>query len=609
MYPVTLSVKGRRCLVVGGGWVALRKVEGLLAEGAVVTVVAREAVGPILDLEKTQAVALERREYQVGEAAAFALVFAATDDRDVNRRVSEDASAAGVWVNVADDPALCSFHLPARVRRGALQLSVASAGEAPFVVRRLRAFLERRFGPEWAAWTEAAGRFRTALRSLKLPQEEAERRYDAFFDSTVDQKSIRARVPTAEEMDLWLKAGERREPEIEASGFRPKASGLESRTTDHGLRTAGFVSLVGAGPGDAGLLTVKGQKRLHSADAIVYDRLAATALPCDLPAGVDLHSVGKEAGHHPVQQEEISTLLVRLAREGKRVARLKGGDPYVFGRGGEEAEALAAAGIPFEVVPGVTAGIAVPAYAGIPATHRREAVRLTLLTAHESKKEEGTQIRWDLLGADPHATLVGYMGVTSLPVVVERLIAAGMSPDTPAAVIERGTTSGQKTVTAPLSKLAAEVTRAGIDPPALFVIGPVVRHAAALEWFAKRPLSGRRVVIVAPAGDLGAGLESAGAELVEVPLPVTPAAKVVLGALPVTDCVLRGPGDADGLDDERDGPGWDSAKVVVWCLGRPAVERARARGWRNIHEVKAEATTVDMVARVSDFGCTNRLPP
>src|SRR3972149_4906928 len=300
MYPVTLNVKGRRCLVVGGGWGALR--------------------------------------------------------------VSEAAASAGVWVNVADDPALCTFHLPARVRRGSLQLSIASGGESPFVVRRLRAFLERRFGPEWTAWIEGAGRFR----------------------------------------------GSGRAP-------RPPPGGVG-----------------GAGPGAAGLLTLRGRQRLMSAEAVVYDRLAATALPCDLPANVGLHCVGKEAGHHPVPQEEINALLVRLAREGKRVVRLKGGDPYVFGRGGEEAEALAAAGVRFEVVPGVTSGIAVPAYAGVPPTHRHEAVRVTLLTAHESKKEDGTQVRWDLLAADPHSTLVGYMGVTSLPQGVERPISAGVESLPPA---------------------------------------------------------------------------------------------------------------------------------------------------------------------------------
>jgi len=163
------------------------------------------------------------------------------------------------------------------------------------------------------------------------------------------------------------------------------------------------------------LLTLRGYRRLMAADAVVYDRLAAPALPCDLPGSVELHCVGKTAGRHPVPQEEINAMLIRLAREGKRVVRLKGGDSYVFGRGGEEAEVLAAAGVPFEVVPGVTSGIAAPAWAGIPVTHRREAVRVTLLTAHECAKSGGPQVRWDLLAQDEASTIVGYMGVTALP--------------------------------------------------------------------------------------------------------------------------------------------------------------------------------------------------
>ncbi|HJX15014.1 MAG TPA: SAM-dependent methyltransferase, partial [Candidatus Deferrimicrobiaceae bacterium] len=231
---------------------------------------------------------------------------------------------------------------------------------------------------------------------------------------------------------------------------------------------------------------------------------------------------------------------------------------------------------------------AVPAYAGVPPTHRHEAVRVTFLTAHESKKEEGTQVRWDLLAADPHATLVGYMGVTSLPQVVERLIAAGMKRLTPAAVVERGTTSAQRVIRSTLAELPAAVERARIEPPALFIIGTVVRHADTLDWFGKRPLSGERLVIVSPGGDLGMELDRCGAEVVEVPLPVTPAARVVLGALPLTGCVLRSPEEADALDEERDGPGWDSSKVVAWCLSPAAAGRARLLGWRNVVHIPDE---------------------
>jgi precorrin-2 dehydrogenase/sirohydrochlorin ferrochelatase len=190
MYPVMLSIEGRRCLVVGGGGVALRKVDGLLAQGANLTVIATEPIMQLEELAREQLIELERRPYQPGEATGYALVIAATDDRAVNRRVYEDADQAGIWVNVADDPPLCSFHLPARVERGTMQLAVASAGEAPFAVRRLRQMLERRFGAEWGEWMEAAARFRRAIRDQHLPRAEQERRYDAFFAATVDAERL-----------------------------------------------------------------------------------------------------------------------------------------------------------------------------------------------------------------------------------------------------------------------------------------------------------------------------------------------------------------------------------------------------------------------------------
>ena len=216
---------------------------------------------------------------------------------------------------------------------------------------------------------------------------------------------------------------------------------------------------------------------------------------------MELCPVGKEAGNHPVPQEEIEALLIRRAREGKRVVRFKGGDPCIFGRGGEEAESLSRAGIAFEIVPGVTAGIAVPIYAGIPVTFRDEAVRVTLVTAHESIKKDGPQVRWDLLARDPSATLVGFMGVSALRSVAASLLAAGIDPDVPAAIVERGTTSAQKVVRAPLRDLAGAAEAAGIRPPALFVIGTAVRHAAHLDWFSGRPLFGHRILVASPAGE------------------------------------------------------------------------------------------------------------
>ncbi len=493
-------------------------------------------------------------------------------------------------MNVADDPDLCSFHLPARLRRGSLEIAIGSGGRAPFATRRVRQLLERRLGPEWEPWADTAARFREEVRQLGLPVAERERAFDRFFGETVDPQGLRVRVPSVEEQDAWIEAaGEGR---TESPAFTP-----ERATTPDTDGPRGFVSLVGAGPGCAGLLTLRGRQRLLAAHDVVYDRLAAPALPCDLPEGVGLHPVGKQAGNHPTPQEEINALLVRLGGKGRRVVRLKGGDPDVFGRGGEEAEALAEAGIPFEIVPGVTSGVAVPAWIGVPVTHRREAVRLTLVTAHESAKRGGPQVRWDLMAQDPHATLVGYMGVTSLPNVVTQLLGGGMSPTTPAAMIQHGTTAAQRSVVSTLAELPAAVERAGLGPPALFVIGPTVEHAQRLDWVGGQALARERLVVPASAPGLAEALDAAGAEVIAVPRPMTPAARIVMKALPLTGCVMRSREDVEALDEERDGLEWRKG-AAVWCLGAETARRAEARRWPGVQEVEAGSSGSDLVERI-----------
>ncbi|GAB4371315.1 MAG: siroheme synthase CysG [Acidobacteriota bacterium] len=581
MYPVMLSLTDQPCLVVGGGGVALRKVLGLLEEGARVTVVAPDPVGRIIALAAEGRLTLERRAYRSPEAGDYRLVLAATDARETNRLVAEDARAAGVWVNVADDPELCDFHLPARVRRGDLQLTVASAGRAPFAVRLIRRLLERRFGEEWIEWTEAAAGFRRRVRALGLDAAEERRCFEAWFEATVDPERLTARVPRAEEESACLI---RRGRVPSSTGARDCATA--PRDVDASLRRegTGWVSLVGAGTGAPDLLTLRGYRRLHEADAIVYDRLAAGALPADLPSRVELHPVGKTAGRHPVPQQEITALLVRLASAGARVVRLKGGDPYVFGRGAEEAEELARRGIPFEVVPGVTAGIAGPAWAGIPVTCRSEAVRVTLVTAHECAKSGGPQVRWDLLAQDPHATIVGYMGVTALPGVVRQLLDAGMAPDTPAAMVERATTAAQRVAAAPLARLPDEARRVGIRPPAVFVIGPGVTHRKRLDWQARAVLAGQRLLLPPSLTRAEGDLSRAGAEVLVVPLPMTPAARIALAAAPVTGCVFATADDVDLVEDERANPGLAQA-ATAWCLGAGTARRARMRGWDRVIEL------------------------
>jgi uroporphyrinogen III methyltransferase / synthase len=281
----------------------------------------------------------------------------------------------------------------------------------------------------------------------------------------------------------------------------------------------GIVHLVGAGPGDPGLMTARALELIADADAILYDRLIPPGALDGAREDAELVYVGKEPGAPAMAQEEIDALLVRLGREGRRVVRLKGGDPFVFGRGGEEAEALAAAGVPFEVVPGVTAGVAAPAYAGIPVTHRDAASAVAFVTGHEDPEKPESALDWEALARFP-GTLVLYMGVKNLPLIAERLIAAGRDPEQAAAVVARGTQPGQRTVSATLGTIAEAVASDGIRPPAITLIGPVAALRDSLAWVERRPLHGRVVAVTrarAQASGLAARLRSLGAEVLEVP--------------------------------------------------------------------------------------------
>jgi uroporphyrinogen III methyltransferase / synthase len=281
----------------------------------------------------------------------------------------------------------------------------------------------------------------------------------------------------------------------------------------------GVVYLVGAGPGDPGLMTRRSLELIAAADVILYDRLIPPGALDEARPEADLRYVGKEPGAPAMEQEDINALLVELGRAGRRVVRLKGGDPFVFGRGGEEAEALAAAGIAFEVVPGVTAGVAAPAYAGIPVTHRDMASAVAFVTGHEDPGKLGSAIDWEALARFP-GTLVFYMGVRNLPIISERLRAAGRDPRQPAAVVARGTLSGQQTVTAPLDEIAERVGEAGLRPPAVTVIGPVAGLRDALAWLERRPLHGQVVAVTrarAQASGLATRLRDLGAGVVETP--------------------------------------------------------------------------------------------
>jgi len=327
----------------------------------------------------------------------------------------------------------------------------------------------------------------------------------------------------------------------------------------------GVVFLVGAGPGDPGLITLKGLEALRAADVVVYDALANPRLLREARPDAEMIGVGKRGGCHTMKQEEINALLVAKGLEGKRVCRLKGGDPFVFGRGGEEALALVDAGVAFEVVPGVTSGIAAPAYAGIPVTHRDATSSLAFITGHEDPTKQASALAWDKL-ATGIGTLVVYMGVKNLPHIVERLTSNGRSPATPAAVVQWGTVARQRTV---LGTLADIVHRAaGMEAPAILVVGEVAALRDKLQWFETRPLFGRRIVVTrsrAQASDLAEQLEALGAEVIEMPaITIEPPADwapldTAIAALATFDWVVfTSVNGVDGFFARLDAAGKDS---------------------------------------------------
>jgi uroporphyrinogen III methyltransferase/synthase len=354
----------------------------------------------------------------------------------------------------------------------------------------------------------------------------------------------------------------------------------------------GVVYLVGAGPGDPGLMTVRGAELVASADVILYDRLIPQAALSGAREDAELVYVGKRPGAPEIPQSEIETTMVERARAGRSVVRLKGGDPFVFGRGGEEAETLAAAGVPFEVVPGVTAGVAAPAYAGIPVTHREDASAVAFVAGHEDPSKDGSTIDWDAL-ARFRGTLVLYMSVKRLPDVAARLIAGGRSADEPAAAVERGTTPAQRTVSATLADLPDAVAAAGIAPPAVMLIGPVAARRETIGWLERRPLFGLRVVVTrarAQASGLAATLAALGADVIELPairvVPRIDSAEVsdAVGAIHSYALVcLTSPNGVRLLFDALEAAGLDAralANATVAAIGPGTARALAARGIR-----------------------------
>jgi uroporphyrin-III C-methyltransferase / precorrin-2 dehydrogenase / sirohydrochlorin ferrochelatase len=455
--PIFIDIKDRDCLIVGGGAVAARKATLILRAGGRITVVAPCLSAELQALVDQTRVRHQARPFMEGDLKAQTLVIAATDDVAVNRRVAELAKARELPVNVADDASLGTFVLPAVIERGPVQIAISTGGASPVLTRELRARLENYIPAAYGKLAELVRGFRSEVKR-RLPDAVQRRR---FWEQTLQG-------PTAEAVFAGREAAARK---------------ILTQALDAAARAqapTGEVYLVGAGPGDPDLLTFRALRLMSQADVVVYDRLVSAPILELIRRDAQRIYAGKYPRGPQVAQEEINALLVRLAKEGQRVLRLKGGDPFIFGRGGEEIATLIDEGIPFQVVPGITAANGCAAYAGIPLTHRDYAQACIFVTGH---LRDGTiDLNWPML-AHEQQTLVFYMGLLGVEVICEKLIAHGLPTTTPAALVAQGTTPHQRVLIGDLKTLPALVARNDVHAPTLIIVGEVVRLHEKLRWF------------------------------------------------------------------------------------------------------------------------------
>ena len=460
-FPVFFNLHGLPVLVVGGGEVALRKITLLERCGARITLVAPEVAPELLQRAADGALSLHTREFVPGDLEGARMVIVATSRRAVNRWIANLGEARGIPVNVVDDREASRFIVPAIIDRDPVMVAISTGGTSPVLARRLRerleAFIPKRFG-DLALWLRELRQ--TSQDKLRDTQERRR-----FFETLIDG------------------AAARRFMDGDARGALRIAQQLLA-TTATAPRAIGEVTLVGAGPGDPELLTLKALRALQDADVILHDRLVPAAILEYARRDATRISVGKSAGGAGTSQHAINALLIEHASQGRRVVRLKGGDPFIFGRGGEELEALARAGINFSVVPGITAALGVGAYAGIPLTHRDHAHSVTFVTGHAD--ERGKEPDWRALAA-PGATAVFYMGLGRLEHIVAKLLEHGAPGGRPAAIVAQGTLSTQRVITASVATISATITAASaaavLESPALLVVGDVVALHGTLAWF------------------------------------------------------------------------------------------------------------------------------
>lgn len=453
--PLFFDLRGRHCLLVGGGTIALRKARLLAKAQARITVVTLSICSELQTLVERSGGQVLLEPYGPKHLQDVVLVICATDNAQVNQQVSDDCRTRQLPVNVVDDPSRCSVIMPAIVDRSPLIIGITSGGEAPVLARMVRSRLESWIPASYGLLAGLASRFRRRVKETFADGEERRRFWEAALDGPAAELAMSGQQDAADQVLANLLA-------------EPQAS------------TGGEVYLVGAGPGDPDLLTFKALRLMQRAEVVLYDRLVAPSILDMVRRDAERIYVGKKRSEHAMAQTDINQLLVDLARQGKRVVRLKGGDPFIFGRGGEEIDLLAQHGIPFQVVPGITAASGCASYAGIPLTHRDYAQSVRFVTGH--LKDGSTDLSWNELVPDDQ-TLVFYMGLVGLPVICERLIEHGKSVTTPAALVEQGTTPQQKVHISTLAELPNYVASRSIQAPTLLIVGGVVALHHKLKWF------------------------------------------------------------------------------------------------------------------------------
>ncbi len=453
--PLFHKLQGGRVLVVGGGEIALRKARLLADAGAALRVVAPDVDGQLAALAREGGGEVLVRGYRAADLVGCRLVIAATDDPGLNAQVSADAQALSLPVNVVDAPALCTVIFPAIVDRSPLVVAVSSGGDAPVLARLIRAKLEAWIPSAYGELAGLAARFRDKVKALYPDVNQRRGFWETVFQGPIAERQLAGQGAEAERL-------------------------LQAMVDGAPVQQGGEVYLVGAGPGDPDLLTFRALRLMQQADVVLYDRLVAPAIIEMCRRDAERIYVGKRRADHAVPQEQINRLLVDLAQQGKRVLRLKGGDPFIFGRGGEEIEELAEHGIPFQVVPGITAASGCSAYGGIPLTHRDYAQSVRFVTGH--LKDGTSNLPWNDLVA-PAQTLVFYMGLVGLPTICAELIRHGRAASTPAALVQQGTTRNQRVFTGTLADLPELVARHEVHAPTLVIVGEVVQLRDKLAWF------------------------------------------------------------------------------------------------------------------------------